>query len=89
MRVLLADDERWCADTVAADLRELAMAVDICYDGEAAMERLNGYDVAGLDRDLPEATGDAVRVAVMTLRRKLGDPPIGYTVPRVGHRFGE
>lgn len=85
MRVLLADDERWCADTVAADLRELAMAVDICYDGEAAMERLNGYDVAGLDRDLPEATGDAV----VTLRRKLGDPPIGYTVPRVGHRFGE
>jgi DNA-binding winged helix-turn-helix (wHTH) protein len=26
---------------------------------------------------------------VMTLRRKLGDPPIVHTVPRVGYRFGE
>ena len=31
---------------------------------------------------------NAVRVAVMTLRRKLGDPPIVPTVPRVGYRFG-
>ena len=84
MRVLLVDDERLCADTVAAGLRKLAMAVDICYDGEAAMERLNSYDVAGLDRDLPKATGDAVRVAVMTPRRKVGDPPIVYTVPWFG-----
>jgi DNA-binding response OmpR family regulator len=204
---------------VADGLRKLAMAVDVCYDGEAAMERLgvNRYDVAVLDRDMPRATGDevcrwmvdeqlgtrililtaasgirdrvdglglgaddyltkpfafaelaariqalarrpptgsapvideygvvldiprhrafrdgrlldltpkefavlsvlmhsagsvvsseellekawdenadpftnAVRVAVMTLRRKLGDPPIVHTVPRVGYRFGE
>jgi DNA-binding response OmpR family regulator len=217
--VLLADDERLLADTVADGLRKLAMAVDVCYDGEAAMERLgvNRYDVAVLDRDMPKATGDdvcrwmvgaalgtrililtaasgirdrvdglglgaddyltkpfafaelvariqalarrppvgsapvlehsgvrldiprhrasrdgrlldltpkefavlsvllhsagevvsseellekawdeyadpftnAVRVAVMTLRRKLGDPPIVHTVPRVGYRFGE
>jgi DNA-binding response OmpR family regulator len=32
---------------------------------------------------------NAVRVAVMTLRRKLGDPPIVHTVPRVGYRFGD
>ena len=32
---------------------------------------------------------NAVRVAVMTLRRKLGDPPVIATVPRVGYRFGE
>ena len=31
---------------------------------------------------------NAVRVAVMTLRRKLGDPPVVHTVPRVGYRFG-
>jgi len=31
---------------------------------------------------------NAVRVAVMTLRRKLGDPPVIHTVPRVGYRFG-
>jgi DNA-binding response OmpR family regulator len=62
VRVLLADDERLLADTVADGLRKLAMAVDVCYDGEAAMERLgvNQYDVAVLDRDMPKATGDAV-----------------------------
>jgi DNA-binding response OmpR family regulator len=32
---------------------------------------------------------NAVRVAVMTLRKKLGDPPLIHTVPRVGYRFGE
>jgi DNA-binding response OmpR family regulator len=219
VRVLLADDERLLADTVATGLRKLAMAVDVCYDGAAAIERLvvNRYDVAVLDRDMPAATGDevcrwiveeeigtrililtaaggirdrvdglglgaddyltkpfafaelaarvhalarrpptgsppvidragvvldiprhrafrdgrlldlspkefavlsvvmcaagqvvsaeellekawdehadpftnAVRVAVMTLRRKLGDPPVVHTVPRVGYRFGE
>jgi DNA-binding response OmpR family regulator len=62
VRVLLADDEHLLADTVADGLRKLAMAVDVCYDGAAAMERLgvNGYDVAVLDRDMPKATGDAV-----------------------------
>jgi DNA-binding response OmpR family regulator len=62
VRVLLAEDERLLADTVADGLRKLAMAVDVCYDGEAAMERLgvNRYDVAVLDRDMPKATGDEV-----------------------------
>ena len=62
MRVLLADDEQLLADTVADGLRRLAMAVDVCYDGAAAMERLsvNRYDVAVLDRDMPRATGDEV-----------------------------
>ena len=62
MRVLLADDEQLLADTVADGLRRLAMAVDVCYDGAAAMERLsvNRYDVAVLDRDMPRASGDEV-----------------------------
>ena len=62
MRVLLADDERLLADTVADGLRRLAMAVDVCYDGAAALERLgvNSYDVAVLDRDMPGASGDEV-----------------------------
>jgi DNA-binding response OmpR family regulator len=62
VRVLLADDERLLADTVAEGLRKFAMAVDVCYDGEAAIERLgvNSYDVAVLDRDMPKATGDEV-----------------------------
>ncbi len=62
MRILLADDERLLADTVADGLRRLAMAVDVCYDGDAATERLgvNRYDVAVLDRDMPGRTGDEV-----------------------------
>jgi hypothetical protein len=30
---------------------------------------------------------NAVRVAVMTLRRKLGDPPVIETVPGAGYRI--
>jgi DNA-binding response OmpR family regulator len=60
MRVLVADDERLLADTVAQGLRRLSMAVDVVYDGDAAFERLsvNRYDVAVLDRDMPGRTGD-------------------------------
>jgi DNA-binding response OmpR family regulator len=32
---------------------------------------------------------NAVRVAVMTLRKKLGEPPIVHTIPRIGYRFGQ
>ena len=62
MRVLLADDERLLADTVAIGLRKRAMAVDVCYDGDAALEhlRLNSYDVTVLDRDMPGHSGDEV-----------------------------
>ena len=31
---------------------------------------------------------NAVRVAVMTLRKKLGEPAVVHTVPRVGYRLG-
>ncbi|GIJ44364.1 DNA-binding response regulator [Virgisporangium aliadipatigenens] len=62
MRVLVAEDERLMADTIAQGLRRQAMAVDVCYDGDAALERLsvNRYDVAVLDRDMPGRTGDEV-----------------------------
>ncbi|MFI7597663.1 response regulator transcription factor [Actinoplanes sp. NPDC049681] len=62
MRILVADDERLLADTIAVGLRRAAMAVDVCYDGDAAHERLsvNRYDVAVLDRDMPGRTGDDV-----------------------------
>jgi len=62
MRVLVADDERVLADTVAEGLRGFAMAVDVAYDGDSALERLsvNRYDVAVLDRDMPGATGDEI-----------------------------
>jgi DNA-binding response OmpR family regulator len=62
VRVLVVEDERLLADTVAAGLRRQAMAVDVAYDGDAALERLavNDYDVVVLDRDLPVVSGDQV-----------------------------
>lgn len=50
------------ADAIAAGLRRHAMAVDIAYDGAAALERatVNDYDVIVLDRDLPGVSGDTV-----------------------------
>jgi DNA-binding response OmpR family regulator len=60
VRVLVADDERVLTDMVAQGLRELSMAVDVCYDGLAAAERLsvNDYQVAVLDRDMPGKRGE-------------------------------
>src|SRR5881296_1092894 len=62
MRVLVVEDERLLADTIAEGLRRQAMAVDVAYDGDAALERLavNDYDVVVLDRDLPMVSGDEV-----------------------------
>ncbi|GAB1689139.1 response regulator transcription factor [Krasilnikovia sp. M28-CT-15] len=86
MRVLVADDERLLADTVAEGLRRLSMAVDVCYDGDAAHERMSvvRYDVAVLDRDMPGRTGDdlcrwtatengATRVLLLTAAAGLRD----------------
>jgi DNA-binding response OmpR family regulator len=62
VRVLVVEDERLLADAIASGLRRYAMAVDVAYDGEAALERLavHEYDVMVLDRDLPQVPGDAV-----------------------------
>jgi DNA-binding response OmpR family regulator len=62
VRVLVADDERLLADTIADGLRRLSLAVDVCYDGDAAWERVtvHRYDVVVLDRDMPGRRGDEV-----------------------------
>jgi len=62
MRILVAEDETFLADMVAEGLRAQAMAVDVAYDGAAALERLavNDYEVVVLDRDLPIFSGDEV-----------------------------
>lgn len=62
MRVLVAEDEPRLADAIAEWLREDAHAVDVAYDGEAALARLgvHEYDVVVLDRDLPLVHGDDV-----------------------------
>jgi DNA-binding response OmpR family regulator len=62
VRVLIAEDEQLLADTIADGLRRLSMAVDVCYDGQAALDLVSThrYDVAVLDRDMPVRTGDEV-----------------------------
>ncbi|WP_405142191.1 response regulator transcription factor [Sphaerisporangium sp. NBC_01403] len=62
MRVLIVEDEHVLADVVATGLRKERMAVDVVYDGDAALERAmtNDYDVIVLDRDLPLVHGDEV-----------------------------
>ncbi|MFF5206960.1 response regulator transcription factor [Streptosporangium sp. NPDC000396] len=62
MRVLVVEDERVLADAIATGLRREAMAVDVAYDGAAALERTDyiDYDVIVLDRDLPKVHGDEV-----------------------------
>jgi DNA-binding response OmpR family regulator len=62
MRILVVEDEPLLADAVAQGLRHEAHAVDVAYDGAAALERIdvNDYDVVVLDRDLPVVHGDDV-----------------------------
>src|SRR4029453_9253039 len=62
MRILVVEDEALLADAVAEWLRGDAHAVDVAYDGGAALERIgvNDYDVVVLDRDLPVVHGDQV-----------------------------
>jgi DNA-binding response OmpR family regulator len=62
MRVLVVEDDGELADAIAAGLRQEQMAVDVAYDGAAAVERalITDYDVVVLDRDLPKLHGDDV-----------------------------
>jgi DNA-binding response OmpR family regulator len=62
MRILVVEDEPLLAEAVAEGLRHAAFAVDVVYDGGAALERVavNDYDVVVLDRDLPVVHGDDV-----------------------------
>jgi DNA-binding response OmpR family regulator len=62
MRVLVIEDDEELAETVAAGLRQVRMAVDVALDGEAGLARalLHDYDVIVLDRDLPAVHGDEV-----------------------------
>jgi DNA-binding response OmpR family regulator len=62
MRVLVVEDQPELAETVATGLRREGMAVDVAFDGTAALARVAvyGYDVVVLDRDLPGVHGDRV-----------------------------
>src|SRR5215467_10162767 len=62
MRVLVVEDHKELAATIAVGLRREGMAVDIAFDGEDALRHAAGdnYEVILLDRDLPRIHGDDV-----------------------------
>jgi DNA-binding response OmpR family regulator len=62
LRVLVVEDQKELATTIAVGLRREGMAVDVVFDGEAALGHVasSGYDVILLDRDLPRLHGDDV-----------------------------
>ena len=93
MRILVAEDEPLLADAVAQGLRHEAHAVDVAYDGAAALERIdvNDYDVVVLDRDLPAVHGDDVcralagrdggtRVLMLTAAAGIDDRVLGLSL---------
>src|SRR5437899_10260460 len=71
MRVVVVEDHVRLAESVARVLRREGMAVDVAYDGTAALDRTVevDYDVVVLDRDLPGVPGDEV------CRRLMLEPP--------------
>jgi DNA-binding response OmpR family regulator len=62
VRVLIVEDHRDLAVTVADGLRREGMAVDVAFDGQEGLRHgiQDAYDVVVLDRDLPGLHGDEV-----------------------------
>ena len=62
MRLLVVEDRKVMADSIARSLRREGMAVDVAYDGSTALRltAVNSYEVVVLDRDLPGVHGDEV-----------------------------
>jgi two-component system response regulator VanR len=62
MRVLIVEDEPYMAEAIRDGLRLEAIAADIAGDGDSALQLLNAnaYDIAVLDRDIPEPSGDEI-----------------------------
>ncbi|MEV4066319.1 response regulator transcription factor [Nonomuraea dietziae] len=92
MRVLLVEDEQPLAKYIAAGLRKHGFAVDLAFDGRAALDRceVTPYDVVVLDRDLPVVHGDAVcrhlaeqgraRILMLTASCEVADRVDGLTL---------
>jgi DNA-binding response OmpR family regulator len=59
MRILLVEDNKRLAETIAKGLRERSFAVDVAFDGENALfeVEINDYDVIVLDVMIPAPDG--------------------------------
>jgi DNA-binding response OmpR family regulator len=62
VRVLVVEDHVGLANRIGEGLRDAGFAVDVVYDGAAALQSttITDYDVVVLDRDLPAVHGDRV-----------------------------
>jgi DNA-binding response OmpR family regulator len=62
VRVLVVEDHVVLANRIGEGLRDAGFAVDVVYDGIAALQSTasTDYDVVVLDRDLPAVHGDRV-----------------------------
>ena len=91
MRVLIVEDEPFMADAIRDGLRLEAIAADVAADGDAALEmlRINAYDIAVLDRDIPGPSGDEVAerivasgsgmpILMLTAADRLDDKATGF-----------
>jgi DNA-binding response OmpR family regulator len=87
------EDERVLARNIAEGLRDAGLAVDLAYDGDGALAKLDlvDYDVVVLDRDLPGMHGDDVcralvaretpsRVLMLTAAAGVEDRVAGLTI---------
>jgi two-component system response regulator VanR len=91
MRVLIVEDEPYMAEAIRDGLRLEAIAADIAGDGHTALEllRLNAYDIAVLDRDIPGPSGDQIAehiiasgsgmaILMLTAADRLDDKTTGF-----------
>lgn len=91
MRVLIVEDEPLLAEAIRDGLRLEAIAADLAGDGHAALDllRVNAYDIAVLDRDIPGPSGDAVAehivatgsglpILMLTTADRLDDKATGF-----------
>ncbi|GIH18821.1 DNA-binding response regulator [Rugosimonospora africana] len=89
--MLVVEDEVFLAEALQAGLRHEAIAADVAFDGDEALERIavNDYDAVVLDRDIPGTHGDivcatlsrehpAVRVLMLTAAGRLRDKVGGF-----------
>src|SRR6201987_3244558 len=62
VRVLVVEDHVVLANRIGEGLRDAGFAVDVVFDGAAALQSTacTDYDVVVLDRDLPAVDGDWV-----------------------------
>src|ERR1700709_866532 len=93
MRVLIVEDEPFMAEAIRDGLRLEAIAADIAGDGDSALEllRINVYDIALLDRDIPGPSGDEIAehivasgsgipILMLTAADRLDDKASGFGV---------